>query len=128
MAVDKGMMDKLDQSRQTDTLGSKAALDVNELLLPATSPTLCLVLSHHSQLPSCLSPDLQEAFIALSWGPHFLPIVNAATWDLPGSSSAPLFGGYYLVIDFYLFHFAKTLIIPSGQGLYHAFLCDLHNA
>lgn len=71
MAVDKGMMDKLDQSRQTDTLGSKAALDVNEMLLPATSPSLCLVLSHHSQLPSRLSPDLQEAFHGSVMGPTF---------------------------------------------------------
>lgn len=46
------MTDKLDQSTQTDTLGSKGALDVNELLLLTTSPSLCLVRSHQSQLSS----------------------------------------------------------------------------
>lgn len=78
MAVDRGMMDKFDQSTQTDTLGSKGALDVKELLLLATSPSLRLVcpfvsikaggfplLCYGMQIPSSL-PMLQPR---VCWGP-----------------------------------------------------------
>lgn len=76
MAVDKGMTDKLDQSRQTDTLGSKGALEVNELLLPTTSPSFCLVLSHHSQLPpNCPCYNLGSAGLFLC-----SPYLEAIIW------------------------------------------------
>lgn len=57
MVVDRGMMDKFDQSTQRDTLGSKGALDVKELLLLTTSPSLRLV---------CLSPSKPASFLTLS--------------------------------------------------------------
>lgn len=49
-------MDKLDQSTQTHTLGSKGASDVKELLLLTTSPSL---------RPVCLPPSKPAFFLTL---------------------------------------------------------------
>lgn len=87
------MMDKLDQSTQTDALGSKGALDVKERLLLTTSPSLrlvCLFASIKASSFLDFTPTGRRLSIALFWGADSLLTANAATPGLLGSPHPPL--------------------------------------
>lgn len=87
------MTDKLDQSTQTDTLGSKGAADVKELLLLTTSSLRLVYLFASIKASFFLdfTPTGRRLSIALLWGADSLLTANAATPGLLGSPPPPHF-------------------------------------